>query len=63
MEKTININDLAKKLDNVMRDYDQYEYDDADYSLECAKSDLTDRPYLVIDSLLDIISDLLDRTN
>lgn len=63
MEKTINLNDLAKKLDNVMRDYDQYEYDDTDYSLECAKSDLIDRPYSVIDSLLDYISDLLDRIN
>lgn len=63
MEKTINLNDLAKKLDKVSRDLDPYGYDDTDYSLECAKSDLSDRPYSVIDSLLDYISDLLDRTN
>lgn len=63
MERTIDINDLAKKLDKVSRDLDPWEYDDADYSVECAKSDLMDRPLFVIDELLDMMSELLDSLN
>ena len=63
MERTIDINDLAVKLDKVAREIDPYNYDDAEYSVECAKSDLMDRPLLVIDNLLDMMSELLDSLN
>lgn len=52
---------LAKRLDKVYRDYDPYEYEDMDGSVEEAERVLKESPETVISDLLDIIEDLMSR--
>ena len=52
---------LVERLDKVYRDYDSYEYEDMDGSVEEAEKILKDDPETVISDLLDIIEDLMSR--
>lgn len=51
--------ELAKKLDKTYRDYDIFQYRDADYNEMVALSAIENIPDIVIGELCDIIEDLL----
>ena len=55
----INIDELATYFDKTFFDYDPHEYRDADFSVEQAKQDITERPLVVIENLLTIINELI----
>lgn len=55
----INIDELAIYFDKTFYDYDPSEYRDADFSVEQAKQDITERPLVVIENLLTIINELI----
>lgn len=51
--------ELAKYLDETLKDYDIYEYRNNDYSEKQALADIQNNPFIVIESLLTIINDLM----
>ena len=55
---TKGMDERAKKLNDVLENYDPYTYMDCDYSENQARRDLAETPYEVIDHLLKIISDM-----
>lgn len=51
--------ELAKYLDETLKDYDIYEYRNNDYSEKQALADIQNSPLIVIENLLTIINDLM----
>ena len=54
MEPT-DIMETARELDQLMQDYDIFEYRDAEYSVQQAFNDLENDPYMVVQELIRII--------
>jgi len=61
MAKTIDINELAIKLNETLENYDFYGYKDADGCLETALNDIKTDPLAVINGLCDMVNDLIDQ--
>lgn len=57
----MDINELAERLDQVLHDFDPYEYADTDGSVEKAKEILETSPLTVIENLLDMIEEQEER--
>ncbi len=53
--------ELAKRLDDFMKDYDPYEYAHNDWSVEQTEMSIRLSPESVISKLLDILEDLEAR--
>lgn len=51
--------ELAKYLNETMKNYDPYEYRNMDYSEMQALADIQNNPLITIESLLTIINDLM----
>lgn len=61
-EEPTDIRETARELDRLMKDYDPYGYDDADYSIQQAFNDLESDPYMVVMELIKIIrADVIDE--
>jgi len=52
------MNDLAKRLDQFMKDLDPYEYAHNDWSVEQTEKAIKESPEMVISELLDILEEL-----
>lgn len=58
-----NLDSLASRLNDFMKDYDPYEYADCGGSLEEVKKTLSESPETVIDMLLNIIENMEKEIN
>ena len=61
-EEPTDLLTAAKTLDDLMKDYDQYSYNDAGYSVQQAIYDLDNDPYMVVMELCKIIrNDIIEQ--
>lgn len=56
-----DIIETAYELDELMKDFDWYEYQDQEYSPEKAFNDLENDPYMVVSELIRMVRELWDH--
>lgn len=56
-----DIIETAKELDELMKDFDWYEYQDQEYNVQKAFNDLENDPYMVVSELIRMVRELWDH--
>lgn len=56
-----DIMQTARELDELMKDFDWYEYNDQEYDVQKAFEDLENDPYMVVHELINMIRELWEH--
>ena len=56
-----DIIETANELDELMKDFDWYEYQDQEYNVQKAFNDLENDPYMVVSELIRMVRELWDH--